>query len=98
MTSLDVILLFFFFRTLFFFVHRRKAYPTKAPNTKKIHTNIQAAMAVIPSTFGEFVVMILKMFVRTRKRVMSKAILPGMTSGGMRKLTQETTTKRPEGR
>jgi len=29
--------------------------------------------------------------------VMSKAILPGTLSGGMTKLTQEMTTKRPEG-
>ena len=34
----------------------------------------------------------------TRKRVMSIAILPGTTSGGMRKLTHETTTNKPEGR
>ena len=40
----------------------------------------------------------LKMLIRTRKRVMSSAILPATISGGMRKLTQETTTKSPEGR
>ncbi len=55
-------------------------------------------LAFIPSTFGEMLVMVLKMLVSTRKRVTRSAILPGTTSGGMRKLTHETTTNRPEGR
>ena len=50
---------FFLLRQLFFFFHSRNAYPTKAPNTKKIQTNIQAAIAVIPSTLGELAVIIL---------------------------------------
>ena len=52
----------------------------------------------MPSTLGEFDVTMLKMLMSTRKRVMSIAILPGTTSGGIRKPTQETTTKRPEGK
>ena len=72
--------------------------PIKAPKTKKMQTNIQAPMAVIPSTLGELVVTMLKMLISTRKRVMSMAILPGTTSGGMRKPTHDTTTNRPEGR
>ena len=39
--------------------------PTKAKKTKKMQTSIQAAMAVIPSTFGEFVVTMLKMLINT---------------------------------
>jgi len=35
---------------------------------------------------------LLKMLMRTRKSVTSKAILPGTTSGLMRNETQETTT------
>jgi hypothetical protein len=42
--------------------------------------------------------MIPKMFTRTRKSVISSDIRPATISGGMRKLTQETTTKRPEGK
>ena len=42
--------------------------PTKAKKTKKIQTSIQAAMAVIPSTFGEFVVTMLKMLISTWRR------------------------------
>ena len=55
-------------------------------------------MAVIPSTLGELEVTILKMLMSTRKRVISMAILPGTTSGGIRKLAQDTTTNRPDGR
>ena len=54
----------------------------KAPNTKKMQTSIQAAMAVIPSTLGEFVVTMLKMLMSTRNRVISMAIRPGTTWGG----------------
>ena len=43
--------------------------PTKAKKTKKMQTSIQAAMAVIPSTFGEFVVTMLKMFINTLRRM-----------------------------
>ena len=44
--------------------------PTKAKKTKKMQTSIQAAMAVIPSTFGEFVVTMLKMLINTWRRMM----------------------------
>ena len=46
-------------------------------------------------TFGVLVVTVLKMLTRTRKRVTRRAILPGMTSMGMRKEIQETITNRP---
>jgi hypothetical protein len=59
---------------------------------------IQEVMAVIPSVFGEILVMELKMLVSTRKSVTRSAIRPGTTSGGMRKLTQDTTTKSPLGK
>ena len=87
------------FRNVLIFIWNKMiAYSKRAPNTKKMQTNIQAAIAVIPSTLGEFDVTMLKMLISTRKRVMSMAILPGTTSGGMRNPTHETTTKRPEGR
>ena len=43
-------------------------------------------------------IVVLKFLTRTRKRVTSRAILPGTTSGGMRKLVQDTTTKSPLGK
>ena len=49
---------------------RMRTNPTKAKKTKKMQTSIQAAMAVIPSTFGEFVVTMLKMLISTWRRGM----------------------------
>ena len=63
-----------------------------------MQANIQISMAVNPSAFGEFELMLLKMLTRTRKSVMRSAILPGTMSGGIRKEIQETTTNSPEGR
>ena len=60
--------------------------------------NIQEDRAVMPSVLGVIEVTLLKMLIRTRKRVTNSAILPGTTSGGMRKLTQEVITNRVEGR
>ena len=60
--------------------------------------NIHDEMAVIPSTLGETFVIVLNMLVKTRNRVTNSAIRPGTMSGGIKKLTQDTTTKRPEGR
>ena len=82
----------------------------RAPNTKRMQESIHISMAVkpkemiefevflstVPSALGVLVVTVLKMLTRTRKIVTSKAILPGMTSGGTTKLIQETTTNRPE--
>ena len=53
-------------------------------------------MLVLPSALGVFVVTVLKMLTRTRKRVTRRAILPGITSIGMRKEIQDTMTNRPE--
>ena len=74
------------------------AYSRRARKTKNMQAIIQEAMAVIPSTFGEMFVMVLKMLVSTRNRVTSSAIRPGTTSGGIRKLTQDTTTNSPDGK
>ena len=74
------------------------AYSRSARKTKNIQAIIQDDMAVIPSAFGETFVIVLKMLVSTRKRVTNKAILPGTTSGGMTKLTQDTATNKPLGR
>ena len=53
-------------------------------------------MAVIASVFGEILVMVLKILISTKKNVIRSAIQlqPSTTSGGMRKITQDTTTKR----
>ena len=67
-------------------------------NTKRMHANIQASIAVRPSALGVLVVTVLKMLTRTRNTVMSKAMRPGILSGGMRKLIQETLTNMAEGR
>ena len=74
------------------------AYSRSARKTKNIQAIIQDDIAVIPSTFGETFVIVLKMLVSTRKSVTSKAILPGTTSGGITKLTQDTATNRPLGK
>ena len=44
---------------------------------------------------GRRLLTVLKMLTRTRKRVMSRAILPGITSGGTTKLIHDTTTNSP---
>ena len=49
-------------------------------------------------TFKMLIILTLKMFVNTRKSVINIAIRPGIISGGTRKLTQETTTNRPDGK
>ena len=74
------------------------SYSIKAPKTKRMQASIHASMAVSPSAFGVLVVTVLKMLTKTRKSVTSNAILPGMTSIGMRKLIQLTITKRPDGK
>ena len=46
------------------------------PNTNRIQANIHISIAVKPSAFGEFVVMLLKILIKTRNTVMSNAIRP----------------------
>ena len=46
------------------------------PKTNKIQANIQISIAVNPSAFGEFVVMLLKILIRTRNSVIRRAIRP----------------------
>ena len=50
---------------------------------------IQADAALNPSTFGEVLIMLLKILMSTRKSVTSNVIRPGIASGLMRKLTYE---------
>ena len=69
-------------------------YSSMAPKTKMIQAITQVLIAVKPSAFGELVWMVLWMLMRTRKRVTSIVILPGITSGLIRKLIQEMTTNR----
>ena len=70
-------------------------YSIKAPKTNNIQANIHASMAVRPSALGVLVVTVLKMLTSTRKRVTKSAILPGITSIGIRNEIHETITKRP---
>ena len=61
-----------------------------------MHANIQASIAVRPSALGVLVVTVLKMLTSTRNKVTNSAILPGMTSMGMRNDIQDTITNNPE--
>ena len=93
--------IYMFTRTLcrlrhdFFLRQSKKAYPTRAPKTNNIQTNIHAVMAFIPSALGDWVVTVLKILMSTRNKVINMAIRPGTTSGGTRKLTHDTTTNSP---
>ena len=78
--------------------YRIDAYSRRAKKTKRIHAIIQDFIAVVPSTFGEELVTVLKIFVKARNKVANKHILPGTTSGGMVKLAHDTHTKSPLGR
>ena len=79
----------------FTYGHYFRTHSTKAPNTKRIQANIQASIAVSPSALGVLVVTLLKMLTSTRNSVTRSAILPGITSIGMRNEIHETITKRP---
>ena len=70
-------------------------YSIKAPNTKRMHANIHASIAVRPSALGVLVVTLLKMLTSTRNNVISRAILPGITSIGIRNEIHDTITKSP---
>ena len=59
---------------------------------------VSMALSVLDAGIGALDRTVLKMLTRTRKSVTRSAILPGMTSGLMRKDTQETLTKRMHGR
>ena len=71
---------------LFFFI-RIMVYPANAPKTKRMQERTHADMAVRPSTFGDFLVTLLKMLIRTRKSVTSKVSRPETSFGGIKKLT-----------
>ena len=72
--------------TIPFFLMRVTTKAKKAPKTKIMQTIIQAEMEESPSTFGELLVMVLKMLIRTRKRVTRIVIRPVTISTGMMKL------------
>ena len=52
----------------------------------------------LPSALGILDVTVLKILISTRKTVTSRAIRPGIISGGTRKLVHETTTNIPDGK
>ena len=69
-----------------FFLYNIPVNPNKAPNTKRMQVITQAEIEVSPSTFGEFVVMFVKMLINTRNRVTNNVMRPGTISGGIKKL------------
>jgi len=77
---------------------RIKAYPNKADNTRKIQTTRYRSTAFSWVEMGALSLTLLKIFMRTRKRVTRSAIRPGTTSGLIRNDTHDTTTNIPEGR
>ena len=48
---------------------------------------IQAVSALKPSTLGDLADTELKILIRTKNKVINNVIRPGMTSGGIKKLT-----------
>ena len=87
---------FYTFIFLVTIIFCNNTYSTSAPNTKRMHANIHASMAVSPSALGVLVVTLLKILTSTRKRVTRRAILPGITSIGMRNDIQDTITNNPK--
>ena len=75
---------------------RMPAYPARAPNTNKMQANIQHVNAVSPFDLSNWSVKLAKMLVRTKNNVMSRAILPGTISGGIRKLVWKHKNKKKE--
>ena len=63
------------------------AYAANAPNTKNKQENIQADTALNPEELGELELKLLNMLITTRNSVISNIILPGITSGSIKKLT-----------
>ena len=55
--------------------HDWASLPIRAPNTKRTQPITQASIAVSPSALGMLVVIVLKMFTRTRKIVIRSVIL-----------------------
>ena len=56
-----------------------------------MHVNNQDETAVKPdSECGEFELMLLNMLIKTKNRVIKRAILPGITSGSITKLACKT--------
>ena len=62
-------------------------YSKSAPKTNIIQEIIHAEIEVKDFVLGECEVTLMKMFIRTKNKVMSKVIRPGTTSGGITKLT-----------
>ena len=63
-----------------------EVYPRRAAKTKKMHVIIQAVIDESPSTFGDLLVIVLKMLINTRNRVTNNVMRPGTISGGIKKL------------
>jgi hypothetical protein len=62
------------------------ANATRAPKTNRIHVMTQVEIDVKPLTFGELVMTVFKMLIRTRKRVTRRVSRPATASGGIKKL------------
>ena len=64
----------FSFFSKYFQINKTIAYCNKALNTKKLHAIIHVEIEVTESVFGDIDVMLLKLLIKTRYIVMSKAI------------------------
>ena len=53
---------------------------------KRAELDFRLKNLIIPSTFGDLLVMFVKMLIKTRNRVTKSVIRPGISSGGIRKL------------
>ena len=65
---------------------RMPPYSNTAPCTKIIQTKTHVDIDVRDFVLGELVVILMNKFTKTKNKVISKPILPGITSGGMTKL------------
>ena len=62
-------------------------YSSKEQHTKRIQVIIQADIEVSDSVFGDVVVTLIKILMRTKNKVISKVIRPGIRDGtGFQKL------------
>ena len=58
----------------------------RAPKTKKMQVTTQADIDERTLTFGELLMIVVKMLIKTKNIVTKRVIRPDIISGGMRKL------------
>ena len=65
---------------------RTRPYSIKAPYTKHMQVIIQVEIEVNDFEFGDFELTLMNRLIRHKNTTMSKAILPGIISWGIKKL------------